>query len=115
MSNHRQGQLLDNVTCFNNSADATILETHNYKHLHLYGHTSTNHSLVLIGANDKNAVDWVKIATIFASDYHYNNGVFNTTSWDLLADLDHPPPYVKVGNISGSNAENVSIGYKLSN
>ena len=52
MSSHQQGVFLDNVLVNNNQADDTILETHEFNYLQLYGHSSTNHSLVLIGAND---------------------------------------------------------------
>tara|TARA_R110000787_G_scaffold91871_1_gene193519 strand:- start:1422 stop:1769 length:348 start_codon:yes stop_codon:yes gene_type:complete len=111
---HRHGLLIDNITLGNNQATTEILETHNYNHLALYGKTNANAALVLLGANDKNSNDWYKCGDIAVSEKHFLGSTFGTDYFDLFLNTTEPPPFIKIGNISGANATELTLLFKMS-
>ena len=84
---HKHGTLLDDVGISNNQAHATILETHNHIRLKLFGDSTSNLDLVVLGSNNSVSEDWYKCGDIVKSDSHCN--------------------------ISGGNALGVTLHYRL--
>jgi len=109
----KHGTIIDNATVSNNQSDTTILHCHNHTNLKLFGETTNNIDLVVVGSNRENSADWYKVGTLVKSASHLTNNVFDTNSFDLVCDIVNPPPYIKIGNISGTNATGTTIHYTL--
>ena len=107
------GLWIDNENISNNQASANILETHNFKSIRIYGNLTSNNELVVLGSNSRDTNDWYKIQTITKTDKHFNTSSFNTNSFDLECKLDTPPLFLRIGNVSGVNAANVYLYYKM--
>ncbi len=113
----RHGKLLTNVDISNNQANDLVLDTKGYTHAKIFGFSTTNLDLTVIGSEKKNLTgDWVKVSTLTKSDSHFVGTAFNTNFFDLITpNMSNPPRYLRIGNISGSNATGVHLSYALSN
>jgi len=110
---HTQGELISNITLGNNQASTEVLKTHSYNHLVLYGRTNANTALVLLGANNESSVDWYKCGDIAVSEKHFLGSTFGTDYFDLFLSVAEPPPFIRIGNISGNNTTQLTLLYKL--
>tara|TARA_R110002096_G_C14301405_1_gene698508 strand:+ start:265 stop:615 length:351 start_codon:yes stop_codon:yes gene_type:complete len=114
MSKSKEGRFLTNETINNNQASTTILHTNQAKYVRIMGDmTSDLSNLSICGAVEGDSTTWVKIAPITKGDKHLDENAFNTNKFDLVGFIDHPPKFIRVGNISGTNATGVNLWYKL--
>ena len=113
----RHGKFLTNVDISNNQANDIVIDTKGFSNAKIYGFSTTNLDLTVIGSDNKTLTgDWIKISTLAKSDNHFVGSAFNTNFFDLLTpNMTNPPRYLRIGNVSGSNAIGVHLSYALSN
>lgn len=113
----RHGKILTNVDISNNQANDILLDTKGYSNCKMFGFSTTNLDLNVIGSDKKTLTgDWVKVGLLAKSDNHFVGTAFNTNFFDLVSpNMTNPPRYLRIGNVSGSNATGVHISYSLSN
>lgn len=110
---HKFGLWINNEAIHNNDASDTILETHKFNSMRIYGNLTSNNELVILGSNSRDALDWYKIQTLTKTDKHFTNSAFDTNTFDLECKIDTPPLFLRVGNISGVNGTGVYLYYKM--
>jgi len=93
-----------------------VIDTKGYHSCKIFGFSTTNFDLVVIGSEKKTLTgDWTKISTIEMTNNHFVGSAFTTVSYDLLSpNMTNPPRYLRIGNVSGSNATGVHLSYALS-
>ena len=112
----RHGKLLTNVNISNNQANDIVIDTKGHPNCKIYGWSTSNFDLTVIGS-DKDTLtgDWTKISTIDMTNKHFVGSAFTTVVYDLLSpNMTNTPRYLRIGNVSGSNATGVHLSYALS-
>lgn len=112
----RHGKFLTNVVIINNGANDNIIDTKGYSNARIYGYSTTEFDLQVIGS-DKDTLtgDWTKVSILTKSDNHFVGTAFTAIRFDLITpNMTNTPRYLRIGNLSGGEANGVHLYYALS-